>query len=326
MKFAIIIKNRIENIYKKFPRVTGYIGRFAFTLCCLLILRTCCSYSELALLTGVWSAPVLSVFCAFAPARLLMLIIETYIVIQMFSLSIEVGLVAAAILLVIYLIFFRFDRSYIYLIMLIPLTSIIRLPVLMVLVLGVTGSLDSAAVVIFGNLIYYMIRYININAATITGMANEESISRLSYVARGIFTYTEFLYMLAIMIVVFLLTYFLRRMNINQANYLALTAGSGVYVILCIIANLVTSAMTAQRLVNIVAGGIISGLIAAFTVYAVLPLDYTRLETFEFEDDEYHYYVRAVPKAVIKRETVKVKKINSRKEVNLSKRGKENSQ
>jgi hypothetical protein len=45
----------------------------------------------------------------------------------------------------------------------------------------------------------------------------------------------------------------------------------------------------------------------------IKPLDYTRTETVEFEDDEYNYYVKAVPKTAFKSETVSVKKINKRK-------------
>ena len=47
-----------------------------------------------------------------------------------------------------------------------------------------------------------------------------------------------------------------------------------------------------------------------FFVFAV---DYSRTEYVQFEDDEYYYYVKAVPKLTVTRPDVKVKRINTRK-------------
>ena len=317
MKIVILIRNRVENIYKRFPRIIGYAGRLVFSLCCLFLVSTYCGYNSI--LTDARSIVILSVFCAFAPARYLLFIVVAYSVIQIFSLSLGVGIVCAAVLLAIYLIYFRFDKGYMYLMFLMPILSMARLTLLIPLIVAAVGSLDAVVIVLFGNLIYYMIRYVSNNAAVISGMVQESEYTKMSLTIKGIFANTEFLYMLVILAAVFLLVYYMKRLNINQAANLAITAGSGVYIILCIIANLIFGTVTTQRLITIVAGGIISGVIAAIVVYALLPLDYTRIENFDFEDDEYHYYVRAVPKAVIKKEAVKVKKINSRKEITSKK-------
>lgn len=39
-------------------------------------------------------------------------------------------------------------------------------------------------------------------------------------------------------------------------------------------------------------------------------IDYTRQETFEFEDEEYYYYVKAIPKISMEEEEINVTKIN----------------
>lgn len=328
MKFIIIIKNRLENIYKKFPRITGYAGRLVFSLCSLMLLRMNCGYN--ATLTNIWTVLVLCIFCSFTPLKLLSFILVVYTMIQMFSLSLGVGCVCAVILLTVYLIFFRFDKGYIYLMLLIPLCSMARLVLLVPLVLAAVGSLDAIAVVLFGYLLYYMIRYVNLNTAVISGMSAADEYTnieytKMSYVIKGIFTDKDFLFTLIILTAVFLLVYYMRRLNLNQANNFAIAAGSGVYIILYIIGNMFAYTLTMQRLVSCVAGTIVSGLLAAFIVYADLPLDYTRIENFEFEDAEYHYYVRAVPKAVLRKESVRVKKINSRKEISAGK-GRESGQ
>ena len=42
-------------------------------------------------------------------------------------------------------------------------------------------------------------------------------------------------------------------------------------------------------------------------------VDYARTEKVQFEDDEYYYYVKAVPKVTLSEPEKKVKKINSQR-------------
>jgi hypothetical protein len=42
-------------------------------------------------------------------------------------------------------------------------------------------------------------------------------------------------------------------------------------------------------------------------------VDYSRTEYVQFEDDDYYYYVKAVPKLTVSAPDVKVQKINARK-------------
>ena len=46
-----------------------------------------------------------------------------------------------------------------------------------------------------------------------------------------------------------------------------------------------------------------------------LPLGYLQTEEVQFEDDDYYYYVKAVPKMAVSRRDVQVKKFNIRKEL-----------
>ena len=57
-------------------------------------------------------------------------------------------------------------------------------------------------------------------------------------------------------------------------------------------------------------------LIYQFFVFAV---DYTRTEYLQYEDDDYYYYVKAVPKLTVSAPDVKVQRIYSRKNVRREK-------
>ena len=50
-------------------------------------------------------------------------------------------------------------------------------------------------------------------------------------------------------------------------------------------------------------------LVGVILNYFVLDLDYSRIEKVQFEDDDYYYYVTAVPKIRIVEEDKEIKKI-----------------
>ena len=48
--------------------------------------------------------------------------------------------------------------------------------------------------------------------------------------------------------------------------------------------------------------------------FMIFSVDYSRTQRMQFEDDEYYYYVKAVPKIVVSAPEKTVKKINERQE------------
>ena len=60
-------------------------------------------------------------------------------------------------------------------------------------------------------------------------------------------------------------------------------------------------------------GVIFSALIAEIIVFFLFNLDYARTEDVQFEDDDYYYYVKAVPKMNIQTPSKTVKRINTQR-------------
>ena len=63
------------------------------------------------------------------------------------------------------------------------------------------------------------------------------------------------------------------------------------------------------EILGLVIGNIIVLLVGVILNYFILDLDYSRIEKVQFEDDDYYYYVTAVPKIRIAEEEKEVKKI-----------------
>ena len=68
-----------------------------------------------------------------------------------------------------------------------------------------------------------------------------------------------------------------------------------------------------EMVVTMIAGNVVAFLLALVLQFFVFNVDYSRTEKVQFEDDEYYYYVKAVPKVTVARPEKKVKQINSQK-------------
>jgi hypothetical protein len=63
-------------------------------------------------------------------------------------------------------------------------------------------------------------------------------------------------------------------------------------------------------LAGVIIGTVIALLLVTVLRFFVFNVDYSRTEKVQFEDDEYYYYVKAVPKVTVARPQKKVKKIS----------------
>ena len=313
MKALLNFRDKIEHFYKQHSRIMGYILRVILCAASLLLLGTNLKYNTF--LSNIWVIIVISVLSSLLPLKIMLLVLLAYIVVQTATLSLGVGLLMAGIMLVMYFLYLRYADAYGYVLILMPLMFIIKIPLVVPLVLAVIAPGSAVISLAFGIIMYYFIHYININSAVISGMpADVAEITKAGMVFRGVFSYREFLYTLCIMVLVFMLVFFLKKLNINQSFALAVVAGTGFYLVLMIIATMVFGGITSGKLISLIVSSLISLIIAVFIVNIVLPLDYSRTEFLEFEDEEYYYFVRAVPKANIAKETVRIKRINTRKE------------
>ena len=310
MKFLLGLRDRTESFYKKHNIVAGYIARLLFVLVVMFIYRPRIGYNEL--LTEIWFVLVFSAACAFIPARFLPLAVIAYVSMQILTLSVGIGAAVLCVLIILYLLYFRLNPDFVMLIIILPALAMLKVPLLPVLVLALTMPFNSVFAVFAGQTIYYMIHYIDMNAAVFSGMTDVSELNMLGIMVYGFVTYKEFLYGTAAVLAVFVFTYFAKKISVNRSNDMAAAAGCGIYIIVMTAFNLAFGTITLTKLVTIVAGSVVSLILAFLIENIVLPLDFSRTEFLEFEDEEYYYYVRAVPKTTMNREVVSVKQINRR--------------
>lgn len=255
-------------------------------------------------------ALLLALLCSFLPVNMIAVFGAMLVCAHAFALSIEVFAMAAGLIFIMYAIYFRVAPGYGFALVLTPVAFLLKIPYAVPLTLGLLGGPVCAVPVACGTVIYYLMYYMKNNETMLTSSESEQMVSRLTYLVENVLNNKTVILTVLVFAVVLMVVYGIHRMSVDYAWYLAIGAGAVVNVVLFLLGALVMQVKV--PIFSLVLGTLGSIAIALVVEFFVFSVDYSRTEYTQFEDDEYYYYVKAVPKMSIAIPEKRVKKINSR--------------
>lgn len=261
---------------------------------------------------------LLALLCSFLPGNLIAVFGGILICAHAYALSLETFAVAAGILFIVYAVYFRVAPEHGYVLVLTPVAFFLQIPHVMPLVLGLVGGPICAVPLACGTVCYYLMYYLKNNEKMLSSSEAEKMSVKLMYLVENVLNNKNMLLTILVFAVTLMIVYVIRRMSLDYSWYVAICAGAVINVVLFLIGGLVMKASVSIGFV--VLGTLVGLLIALIVEFFVLSVDYTRTEYTQFEDDEYYYYVKAVPKMSIAIADKKVKKINYRKRTTRKRR------
>lgn len=296
MDTLLLIKQTLTRFYTKFEAYIVPVLKFLAMLFALIFIN-----SNIGFMTKLKNPAIvliLSLVCSFLPTNVIVVIAGLVIVGHVYALSLECAVVVLFILIIMYALYFRFTPRDAIAVILTPVCFAIKMPYLMVFSMGLVGNPLSAISVGCGTVVYYIIHYLEENSDSLesksSGLDAESALSGFKTVIDGLLKNEDMLVMVVTFAVIITIVYLIRRLRINYSWYIAIASGIIVGFITLIIANSVLDG-------DVSIGGsivsmIISGLLCVVLQFFVFNVDYSRAEYVQFEDDEYYYYVKAVPK------------------------------
>ena len=130
--------------------------------------------------------------------------------------------------------------------------------------------------------------------------------------AKQLMTSKEMWTAVAAVVVCLLVVYLVRRLSVDYAWAVGAVSGAVAYIAVSVIANVVFDA--GVNYLTLVVGSVLATAIGLGLELFVFSVDYSRTESLQFEDDEYYYYVKAVPKLSVPAKEKQIKRINKREE------------
>lgn len=254
---------------------------------------------------------IVSLLCSFLPNGCIILFAAVFGLLHMYALSMEVALVGLCVYLVMFLLFFRFSPKDSIVVVITPILFVLKIPYVIPIAMGLLGTPAAAVSIGCGAIIYYFIENVSANATTINTMAAEEATAKLRLVIDGLLDNKAMVITIAAFAITVILVYFIRRMAIDYSWTIAIIAGAILNLVILLVGDLLYE--TNISLISAVIGSVVAVAVAKLLEFFRFCVDYSRTEKVQFEDDEYYYYVKAIPKMSVAAQTKTVKKINTQR-------------
>ena len=254
---------------------------------------------------------IVSLLCSFLPTGFMAFFAMMFAVLHMYALSIETAAVGLVVFLLLYLLFLRFTAKEALVVVLTPVLCMLKLPYVMPVAMGLIGAPASCVSVGCGVVVYYLLQTVITNAPTINSMGAEEATAKLRLLIDGMLGNKAMLVMIAAFAITVIVVYLIRRMSVDHSWTIAMVAGVMIEVMILLVGDLMYD--TNLSIVSALLGAVVTLIACKIIEFFRFCLDYSRTEKVQFEDDEYYYYVKAVPKMTVAAPTNTVKKINTQR-------------
>ncbi|MCM1121422.1 MAG: hypothetical protein NC416_02445 [Eubacterium sp.] len=309
MTTLLVAKQILMAIYSKYEVYITPLLKFVLALISLLVINSRLGYMDsINKLTVVL---IVALMCSFMPMNFIVVMAALFTMLHLYAFSLECAAVIGVGFLLMFLLYLRFAPKDTLVIVLLPICFLMKIPYVVPLAMGLVGTPASAVSVACGVIVYYMLHYVTQNVSAIAAMSGEEIVARFRFVIDGLLNNKEMVVTIMAFAVTVILVYLIRRLSIDYAWMIAMVAGVVVDIMVLLVGDLMFD--TNVPLFGVILGNVIAFLLALALQFFVFNVDYSRTEKVQFEDDEYYYYVKAVPKVVVAKPDKKVKQINSQR-------------
>lgn len=309
MTTLLVVKQYIKNFISKYEVYLKPLMKLILALASLMMINSKIGYMHR--LNNISIVLIVALMCSFMPMNFIIFVAAVFTVLHLYALSLECAAIALVLFLVLFLLYFRFSPKDTLVVLLTPMCFVLKIPYAVPLTMGLIGTPASAISVGCGVIVSYLISYIADSATALSGMDTEDIITKVRYIVDGLLNNKEMLLTIFAFAVTIMIVYLIKRMSINYAWTIAMIAGAIVDVMILLVGDLMFD--TNVSIIGIIIGTVFSMLIAKVVEFFAFHVDYSRVEKVQFEDDEYYYYVKAVPKITVATPSKTVKRINTPK-------------
>ena len=308
-----VMRERIEAVYGKHSKWFDKAFQFILAMVTFTMINQNTGFMK-SLSSPVISL-ALSVVATFLPPMMTVVLATVLVLAHTLAASVGIFAVTALIFLIMYIFYIRLAPKMAFVVLLTPIAFALKIPFVVPVTCALIYTPVSLVPMGCGTVIFYMMEYLKKMSTASKTSGSKAMLSDITTFVQKVFQNKEMWIYIVAFIIGFFVIYTIRRQEMDHAWKIGIIAGA--------IANVVITAIGSTVMgVNASYGSLIFGNILAAVVGFVLELflfsvDYARSERLQFEDDEYYYYVKAIPKVAVTTPEKTVKKINERQETEI---------
>ena len=303
MNKTVKIRDAMRNFFFSNSSWLKIVGKGLIALCSFLIINHYFGYIEF--LTDPLFAIILAIACAFIPMRAGGLVVIIYTFVQLTGLSGQVALVALILIVASYGISVFYGAKHIFNISYIPIAMQIQMPYPIVVGSALFGNMRDVTSVICGGVISFYLKTIRENASLF--IEEDSDITVVDVIAQKMVANPLLYIYVTSLVVMFVAIILIRNLKISRSWLVALLVGIFAEMAIMLIGYVITGNIS--RVPVLLIANVVAFIVGFAMTYIFRDLDYERVERVQFEDDDYVYYVTAIPKIELAKEEKRVTRI-----------------
>lgn len=257
---------------------------------------------------------ILGIFSAILPWKFTSLAAIALVLIQLNAISFWYSVLAGGLLLLMFLLYFHISLERGIFLVLMPLAFFLKIPYVIPVLVGLLSNPADAFAIAFGIVFYNLIIFSKGNLLPLSAGGEKELskvVEGLSEAGRYIFKNPLLLTYVLVFSAVVVVVYSIKRLPVKHSWLFAIGVGNLGMVVAILLADYRFDLRIS--IPGLILGVLCSIVINLIVMFFAFNVDYAATEHLQFEDEEYFYYVKAVPKISISVGKRKVQRITAKK-------------
>lgn len=291
------IKEQVVRFCGKYELYLKFVYKFLLALALFCLIN-----SRIGFMESISTFPIallLSLVCCILPQSMTLFVAAALVVANLYVLSMEVALTAALIFVLVFFLYFRFSPKDGVLFALTPICFAFHIPYILPIATGLLRKIYSIAAVACGTIIFYFLDgiYVNVTALQATSAGGDVEAAKMTITVGQLLANKEMYLTVGIFTLSAIVVYAVRRMSIDHAWKVAIVSGALVQISGLFVGFLMFD--ITGKTIGMILGNVVAILLGFVIEFLCMDLDYSRIERVQFEDDDYYYFVKAVPKKMV---------------------------
>ncbi len=307
------VRGLISKYIKRYELYIKVVFKFAAYLVLFRTMTDNAAFAGDGVFNSVVVQLVLALVSTLLPSRCGVLIALAICVYNIFQASLIGSVIMGTMMLVLYISMARMFPDQVYFLALIPLCIEWNLYLLVPLFAGLYVGVVAVVPVVAGILMWglqqiipaFMTLEMGESLDALPKMISDASTYGIDQITKN----EQMVYLLIVSAGIILVVSMLRKLRLDYVRYIALGAG-GILGIVCLIMGKTVESLSGDLFSMILMSLLIIAVLALME-FLNLSLNYKAAQDLEFEDEDYFYQVRAIPKInPVSKSKKKIKKIN----------------
>lgn len=288
-------REKMRQIYARYTWIVRTVLKFVTAFLMLSSINQKAGY--MTLLVSLPVVLLIAAVCCVLPWGMITGIMYIILLAHFMEVSFIVALLALILMVLMVLLNLIFAPGYQSAVFFVPLLFFLKIPFLIPLVLGLLAPISSLVPMLFGILLYYLMDYVSSTAGVLADSTEAAGMSaRFIQLIDGLKNNHTLMIVAAAFSITLIMVYVIHRLSIDYAWAIAVAAGMVTNLVLVLFGVASSSDKAGMTAAFVIISSLVSGLIALVIQFMIFAVDYKQTDYAQFEDDEYYYYVKAVPK------------------------------